>query len=367
MRLYARPEDISSARELIKERIDHLAGKKHPCLHDSQPQSSVTHPDLPSQIHILPCPTNHCWVRDTGPVFVRPAAAAAAAATPQAPSSRFAIDFSFCEWGNKHLLDPDHPNPASDFHAWPIPSPGTVAENTGFAARVIASFSPPDPVARVRARVRLEGGGIEVDGQGTFFATESSILCAARNPGLTRAAAEEDLRRLLGVDRFIWFPGRRGLDVTDAHVDALVRVVRPGVVVVSRPSGYAAPPSGSRRSSSTRVRNEWMAVYDEVRAILARETDARGRRFEVHELEEPDPGYVTREEGEEDPAASYANFYFVNGAVVVPAFGDPRADERAVATMRRLVPEREVRTVRVNCLPRMGGVLHCVTQQVPAF
>ncbi|KAH8424531.1 agmatine deiminase family protein [Aspergillus melleus] len=423
VRLYTRPEDIVSAQGLIKQRIHrHPASTSQSlCLdHDSQDNqengNSTPVPDLQSRIQIIPCPTNHCWVRDTGPVFVRPVdtdpdlnPTTSTTTQQQQQEHHFAVDFSFCEWGNKHLdpiftplpEDTDDPNTV-----WPIPSPTTLAENTDFAARVIASFSPsssssiPITTARVTTPLRLEGGGIEVDGQGTFFATESSIFCPQRNPDLTRATAEEELTRLLGVRKFIWFPGRKGLDITDAHVDALVRVVRPGVVVVSRPRGYGheslgdgneettststatAATSTSGELSRVRTRREWKRNYTEILAILSRETDALGRRFEVHEIEEPDPKYLTTqqqdtsaapdavpiaEEEEEDPAASYVNFYLANGAVVMPVFGDPDADERAVRTMRRLLPEREVRTVRVNCLPRMGGVVHCVTQQVPAL
>jgi agmatine deiminase len=179
-----------------------------------------------------------------------------------------------------------------------------------------------------------------------------------RNPGLPKGDVERELQRVLGVRKLIWFPGRRGLDITDCHVDAAVRFVRPGVVVVSRPFSQ-------RRG----LVSEWNEVYGEICEVLERETDALGRKLEVNVVEEPDPRFVVGGEsvvsGEEGPAASYVNFYFVNGGIVVPVFGDPVADEAAVEMFQRLVPERVVRTVRVNAMPRMGGVLHCVTQQVP--
>jgi agmatine deiminase len=54
----------------------------------------------------------------------------------------------------------------------------------------------------------------------------------------------------------------------------------------------------------------------------------------------------------------------VNGGLVIPAFGDPEPDRKAFELLQKLVPEREVRQVAVNALPRTGGVLHCTTQQV---
>jgi agmatine deiminase len=94
--------------------------------------------------------------------------------------------------------------------------------------------------------------------------------------------------------------------------------------------------------------------------------DARGRKIEVHDVVEPDPQFVKGDlPGEEAaPAASYVNFYFANGGLVMPAFGDEAADQRAFELMKSLVPERVVKQVAVNALPRTGGVLHCVTQQV---
>lgn len=219
-------------------------------------------------------------------------------------------------------------------------------ENAAFA-RTILNL---EGVARVETDLRLEGGGIELDGEGTFMATESSIL-GARNPGLGRAEIEAELGRLLGVRKFVWFPGRVGLDITDVHVDAEARFVRPGVVVVCRP----------RESEGV----HW-EIYREIRGVLETSTDACGRRFEVHDVEVPDLALIRGDTpGEEDaPAASYVNFYFVNGGLILPAFGDAEADRKALELFESLVPEREIRQVEVNALPRTGGVLHCVTQQV---
>ncbi|KAB8226911.1 uncharacterized protein BDW43DRAFT_317339 [Aspergillus alliaceus] len=114
--------------------------------------------------------------------------------------------------------------------------------------------------------------------------------------------------------------------------------------------------------------SRWNEVYEEICEALARETDTRGRKLSVNGMDELDPRYLvgsSRVEDEDAPAASYVNFYFVNRALIVLAFGDPTADQAAVEMYRHLAPERTVRTVLVNSLPRMGGVLHCVTQQIP--
>ncbi|KAJ5171360.1 Peptidyl-arginine deiminase Porphyromonas-type [Penicillium coprophilum] len=309
VRLHTRPEDIPQAQALLDKQTTLPA----------QHRASIT---------IVPAPTNHCWIRDTGPVYVRSADAA--------DKTRYAIDFHFCEWGHKTTERIYGANVSSvaakalenspQYAEWPIMDDEAMRENTALAEAVLDIENANvdtvmDAVVRVQTDIRLEGGGIEVDGEGTFMATESSIIGDARNPGLGKTEIEAELGRLLGVSTFIWFPGRVGLDVTDVHVDAEARFVRPGVVVVCRPHEKA---------------------------------------------EKPDPSCVEGDVAgeEETPAVSYVNFYFVNGGLVIPAFGDAEADMKAFEMFKSLVPEREVRQVEVNALPRTGGVLHCVTQQV---
>ncbi|KAF3389055.1 putative agmatine deiminase 1 [Penicillium rolfsii] len=336
VRLHVRPEDQARAQRLVDERMA---------------TAPAEHRD---RIRLIAAPTNHVWVRDTGPVYVR----------GEDDGKRYAIDFRFCEWGNKvgELLY----NSSSDKTAamkeveeeesdWPIMDEEVRKENTAFAQRVLElenELYPESPVARVVSGVRLEGGGIELDGEGTFMAMESSVIVPSRNKGLSRQDIETELRRLLGIKKFIWIPGREGLDITDYHIDAEARFIRPGVVVVGRPH---------RKCDQV-----FWDVYNEMRAILDTATDAQGRKLQVHDIEEPDPDLVKGDvPGEEiAPAASYVNFYFTNGGLVIPKFGDEVTDAQALETLTKLVPERQVCQVAVNALPRTGGVLHCTTQQV---
>ncbi|KAJ0425246.1 hypothetical protein BJY00DRAFT_275023 [Aspergillus carlsbadensis] len=324
VRLYARPEDVTSAQSLVHDAIAKSSGNM-------------------SNISIIPLATNHLWVRDTGPVYVR-------AADKSDRHRRFAINFRFSEWGRKDEIVDAHR--AADGRDWPVMSATDLEENATFAKRVIESDVSPSPVTLVESRVCLEGGALVVDGEGTLLATESSILNENRNPGLSRTEIEAELGRLLGVEKIIWFPGRKGLDVTDVHADAEVNFVRPGVVVLSRPH-----PSAPKT---------WIEVYEEIRDTLAQSTDAKGRRFEVHTIDEPDPkalGSLTYEE----PATNYVNYYFVNGGLIVPQFGDAARDQEAVDTLQRLCPERTVRPLPVRAVPLAGGVLHCSTQGVFAL
>lgn len=83
----------------------------------------------------------------------------------------------------------------------------------------------------IHTKLVLEGGGIEVDGKGTAIITESCVLNDNRNPGVSKADCEKELKALLGLQKIIWLPGIKGKDITDGHTDFYARFAKPGVVV----------------------------------------------------------------------------------------------------------------------------------------
>ncbi|KAK0118691.1 hypothetical protein ONS95_007574 [Cadophora gregata] len=261
------------------------------------------------------------WIRDSGPVFVL-----------DKEKQVRGVDFGFNYWGRKLPL----------------------ASDMGLAKRVLSTSS----IERIDAGIIAEGGGIEVDGEGTLFACESSIVNKNRNPGMSKDVVEEKLKQVLGVEKVVWLKGVKGEDITDCHVDALARFVEPGTVVLSRPYG--------------RERGVWMDVFEDAKRVLKRETDARGRKFKVVEIEEPDWDLVEQEPecsgpGEQFASVySYVNYLLVNGGVIAPKFGDDKRDQVCRKVLEELFPERKVVQVHINMLPRAGGGIHCASQQVPA-
>lgn len=255
------------------------------------------------------------WIRDSGPVYVR-----------DQEGRRVALNLNFNYWGNK------------------LPHTGDQS-----LARHIAQI---DKESAQPTSLVIEGGGIEIDGEGTFLATESCIINDNRNPGMSKRDIEAELNRLLGVESFIWLPGVRDYDITDFHIDALARFIRPGVVLLSKPSpnAPAAP----------------IQAYEEARAILRTATDAKGRTLEVRECEEPDVESLGPSDDHNEVVASYANYLLVNGAVIMPEFGVEPCDQKAYDLFVELFPDRQVVRQRINMLPRTGGGIHCATQQVPA-
>lgn len=253
------------------------------------------------------------WMRDTGPVFVRQALGSALAG----------VNLNFNGWGGKQEHDAD--------------------------ATVAAEVCALADVEELTTELVLEGGALEVDGEGTAIITESCVLNDNRNPGWTKPEVEAELERLFGIEKVIWLPGIAGEDITDGHTDFYARFTSPGVIVAAR--------DDYRKSFDYDVTRKHLK-------ILQQATDARGRPLEVHVL--PAPTILREEYLHDDFAAGYINFYVCNGAVIAPEFGDPEADAFAKTTLERLFPGRTVVQLNIDPIASGGGGIHCATQQQPA-
>ena len=198
-----------------------------------------------------------------------------------------------------------------------------------------------------RRRVVLEGGAIDVDGEGTLLATEQCLLNGrqARNRALGRAGTERVLRDYLGAEKVIWLGTGIAGDDTGGHVDDFARFVAPGVVVVAQET--------DRRDPNYRPLHA-------ARRRLAAARDARGRRLDVVPLPMPRPVVFA---GERLPA-SYANFYVGTGTVLVPTFNDPN-DRVALGILAELFPGRTVVGIHSTDFVLGLGTIHCSTQQEP--
>ncbi len=259
------------------------------------------------RLHVIR--TDDVWLRDIGPTFVRDAAGALVA-----------LDWTFNAWGGKYA-------------PWD--------RDDGVAARVAALAG----VTRERPELVVEGGALEVDGEGTLLATEPTLLDPKRNPGISRESLEKRLGELLGVTHVVWLGDGIEGDDTDGHIDDLARFVAPGVVVCAREPDTSDPNH---------------APLEACFSALQAARDARGRALRVVEL--PMPPAV--HSGADRLPASYANFYIANREVLVPVFGAP-SDQVALETLRPFFPGREVVGIPSRNLVRGLGAVHCLTQQQP--
>lgn len=135
------------------------------------------------------------------------------------------------------------------------------------------------------------------------------------------------------VDKVVWLKGVRGQDITDAHVDSLVRFTAPGVVLLDQAFPGTPPDS-------------WSRAADRAREVLSKATDARGRRFEVIDLPQPDLDRITGEG--DDFVSTYANFYVADDSVFMPRFGHRKADDRARGILQEQFPNRDIVPVVID-------------------
>ncbi|HET7900130.1 MAG TPA: agmatine deiminase [Candidatus Nanopelagicales bacterium] len=298
----------------------------------SYQQYAVARGLLPDHVRLVEMTTNDAWVRDTGPSFV-----------VDDEGDVRGVSWAFNAWGGLRggLYFPwdadDQVGPKiCDLQRVPVYQPSLV----------------------------LEGGSIDVDGEGTLLTTEECLLNPNRNPDLSREQIEAELHAHLGTTKAIWLP--RGVvdDETDGHIDNFARFAAPGVVMLTWTDDESDPQH--ERSA-------------EALAILEKETDARGRPLRVVKLLQPGPLRMTAEEADgvdrvpgsqprtagERLAGSYVNSYIGNGIVVLPVFDDPN-DAAAVAAYEELFPGRRVLTVPGRDILLGGGNVHCITQQLPS-
>jgi agmatine deiminase len=281
-----------------------------------------------ASVRVVEISSDDAWMRDTGPSFVVNGAGALRG-----------VHWQFNAWGGVYR----------DFRR---------------DQQVAQKVMEIEGCERYQAPFVNEGGAIHVDGQGTVLVTEQCLLNRNRNPSLSRRQIEGLLKRYLGVSCVIWLGEGVINDETSGHVDNLACFARPGEVCLTW--------TENRRDPQYRIsKDAWE------RLMCAR--DARGRRLKVHKLISPGPLYMTRREADgiasdaniralragNRLAASYANFYLANNALILPLL-DARTDGTVRRQLRGIFPGRQIVGVPAREVLLGGGDLHCITQQQPS-
>jgi agmatine deiminase len=285
---------------------------------DAQRQAESVLEQLPldrGRISFWQAPTDRVWTRDYGPLFVTSENGECAA-----------VNFAFNAWAK--------------YDNWQRDDAAT--------ARLLDALRMRNWQPSVNGRrIVLEGGSIEVNGQGLLLTTEECLLgdVQQRNPGFGRADYERVFADYLGVRKVLWLGRGIAGDDTHGHIDDLARFVGPRTVVT-----VIEDDPGDVNYEPLR----------ENRERLCGMTDLDGEPLEVHTLPMPAPLWFA---GQRLPA-SYANFYIANDRVLVPTFNDPN-DRRAFDILAGLFPDRTVLGIHAVDLVWGLGTLHCLTQQQP--
>ena len=250
------------------------------------------------------------WLRDSGPITLTDGA-----------DFRL-LDFRFTGWGGK--FDADRDDRLIE----------TLTERGLFRAGT-----------RKRIDWALEGGAIESDDRGTILTTWRCLH--QRHPDMSRDEMTALLLDAFDAERVLWLDhGYLEGDDTDAHIDTLARFAPNDAIVFQACNDMA----DSHFDTLARMREELTAL---------RTMD--GRPYRLHAL--PWPRAII-DEGRR-LAASYANYLIVNGAVLLPAYGDP-ADAEAQDVIAAAHPQRQIVPIDARPLIWQNGSVHCLTMQVPA-
>ncbi|HEY3998814.1 MAG TPA: agmatine deiminase family protein [Candidatus Xenobia bacterium] len=307
------PGRLPQAEACVARWVRALAGSERVDINvlDAQHQAHVEGVleewDIPlAGVAFHPIPTADAWIRDYGPTFVKGSDGVAA------------VRWQFDAWGGKGV--------------------GYYGENEGRDRLVAEKVASAAGVPVFDTGLVLEGGAIDVNGEGVLIATRDCLLSHRGRPE-AGALVEGVLHDFLGVERVVWLenaplPG----DDTDGHVDNLARFTGPRTVLLA-----------------------WVDKSHPLYDVLRRNRVLLERDFEVIPLELPAP---VRHRGQSFPA-SYLNFYIGNRIVLAPIYAD-RHDVRALETLSRCFPDRGV--VPIDCCDYIlgQGAIHCSTQQQPA-
>ncbi|WP_169941355.1 agmatine deiminase family protein [Campylobacter sp. RM15925] len=243
--------------------------------------------------------TNDTWIRDYGMIDV------------ENVDKILSYDFKFNAWGGKFESSKDN------------------AVNLELIKRFKTNLQEIDFI--------LEGGSIEFNGQGTLLTTETCLLNDNRNSKFSKDQIEERLKELFGLNRVIWL--KHGFikgDDTDSHIDTLARFISPDTIA------YAC----------TDDKND--EHYEELEK-MKQELEKTG--FNLLPLPLPDPKFY---EGKR-LGCTYANFIFVNGALIVPTYDD-RNDKIVLERLVKALPNHKIIGVNSLVFVRQNGSLHCSSQ-----
>lgn len=257
-------------------------------------------------------PNDDAWCRDHGPTFVE----------DKETGGWAGIDWNFDAWGGKY-------QPVEDDHR--------------VASRLLDYLETP----KIECPFIGEGGGIEVNGQGSVMLTKSVWLNPNRNIRCKKGEIETWLLEHLGCEQIHWFTDGLIDDDTDGHVDMFARYVSESAIIVCH---------------EKRPRHPQYRAVQQIREELEGFRTLSGGHYDVIDLPMPEP--VFDSSGNRCPA-SYANFLIFNDYVWVPQYNQEKADNYAMGVLQECFSNHEIRGINCTDLITEGGAIHCLTQQQP--
>jgi agmatine deiminase len=253
--------------------------------------------------------TDDIWIRDYGPFFM------------QGQNGDYQVTFQFNAWGGK-------------FPPWDADN-NVPQQISRLFQQTLLSFAPI-----------LEGGAMEFNGKGIGMTTLDCLVGPTRNPREQLPKLDGMIRHVFGLEDLIILPQGLVGDHTDGHIDNVARFVGETRIVICTEDNHSSPNYAILRNVK-RLLREWISRRPE-------------KTWVIDELPLP----PQRKHGDEIMPASYMNFIFVNGGLLVPTYDSP-TDEMALEYFREQFPDRKVEGMDCRLVLQEGGSLHCLSKQQP--
>lgn len=186
----------------------------------------------------------------------------------------------------------------------------------------------------------LEGGAVESNGVDTILTTSQCMLNKNRNADLSSIQITQKLNSFFGATKILYLNhGCLVGDDTDSHVDTLARFIDESTIMY------------------VKCEDESDEHFSELR-LMEKELQemAKEHDYKLIALPVTDAIYFD----DERLPATYANFLFLNGAVLVPTYG-VKQDETALQIFRDTFKEKDIVEIDCSVLIRQHGSLHCIT------
>jgi len=273
-----------------------------------------------SKIKFHPILTNRIWIRDSGPLFL----------INNKQRKKIILNFRFNGWSKYNDYQKDN------------------KINAKIAKLIkIEKIEPKIEVKKSRKKIVLEGGAIDVNGQGSILLTRECLLSKVqeRNPGVNKLNLENTLKKYLNLKNFIWLnKGIKG-DDTHGHIDDIARFVSPNTIMAAI----------EKNKKDRNFKN-----LKENLQILKRSNNTNGKKFRIIKIPMPKPIYINNVR----VPASYLNFYIANRIVLLPVFND-KNDKKVFLIFKKFFKKRKIIPIDCSELIWGFGAIHCMTQQEP--
>lgn len=286
------------------------------------PQLNYLHSD---NITLISTDYDDIWARDIGPTFV------------EEKGEIQCVNWKFNSWGGLK---------EGSYYPW--------EQDDAFADKIADYLG----LKSKRVNIVLEGGAILTDGIGTLFTTRSVLLNRNRNPFKSLSYIENILKETLHINKVVWLDQGLAMDETNGHIDNIMSIVHPHEICL-------AWTDDKSNANYKRVRKAYKTISEQYECIIHKIPlpTKQCMTFEESSGLTHNGDAIDRNAGDVLPA-SYINFYFVNGGILLPKFGC-KEDAMVFEIFNGIFGDRKIEQIYSREPLLGGGGIHCILHEIP--